>query len=51
MNLRNVNRVLQGRGILAQGNDGRAAQVATLPGTGSTRTYVVNNAALFAEAA
>ncbi|WP_193452845.1 DUF927 domain-containing protein [Pseudomonas nitroreducens] len=51
MNLRTVNRVLQAKGILLQGMDSRAAQVVTLPGMGSTRAYVVDNAALFTAAA
>lgn len=50
MNARNVNRELVARGILLPGKDGKAAQVVTLPGMGSTRTYVVSNAALFSDA-
>lgn len=49
MNARNVNRELVARGILLPGKDGKAAQVTALPGMGSTRTYVVSNAALFSE--
>ncbi len=47
MNKRNVNRELIARGILLPGKDGKAAQVVALPGMGSTRAYVVCNAALF----
>jgi len=50
MNTRNVNKELIARGILLPGNDGKAAQVTALPGMGSTRAYVVSNAALFSEA-
>lgn len=49
MNLVNVNRELIARGILQPDSKGKAAQVVALPGLGSTRAYVVNNAALFAE--
>ncbi|WP_033998021.1 DUF927 domain-containing protein [Pseudomonas paraeruginosa] len=49
MNLVGVNRELIARGILLPDPKGKAAQVAALPGMGSTRTYVVNNAALFSD--
>ncbi|HBO2976770.1 TPA: DUF927 domain-containing protein [Pseudomonas aeruginosa] len=49
MNLVSVNRELIARGILLPGKDGKAAQVTALPGMGSTRTYVVSNAALFSD--
>ncbi|MGU0835133.1 DUF927 domain-containing protein [Pseudomonas aeruginosa] len=49
MSLVSVNRELIARGILLPDPKGKAAQVTALPGMGSTRTYVVSNAALFSE--
>lgn len=47
MNTRNVNRELLARNIITPGKDGKASQSVALPGMGTTRTYVVDNAALF----
>ncbi len=49
MNLRNVNRELIARGILAPGADGKAAQAVTLPGMPKGRAYVVSASALLTD--
>ena len=49
MNPRNVNRELVARGILLPGKDSKASQAVALPGMGTTRAYVVSNAALFSD--
>ena len=51
MNLRNVNRELIARGILAPAADGKAAQAVTLPGMPKGRAYVVAGAALLSDEA
>lgn len=51
MNLRNVNRELITRGILAPAADGKAAQAVTLPGMPKGRAYVVAGAALLSDEA
>ena len=47
MNLRNVNAVLVGLGIVQPGKDGKAAQSMALPGIPKARAYVVDSARLF----
>lgn len=49
MNIRNVNRELLARGILAPGADGKASQSASPPGMPKARTYVVSAAALLSD--
>ena len=48
-NVANVNKVLQARGILTTGTDGKAARSERLPGMGKTRCYLVSAAALNAD--
>lgn len=51
MSLRNVNRELIARGILAPGSDGKASQAVPLPGMPKSRAYVVAATALLSDEA